>query len=77
MFILEFVSTLILGLVTFATVVDRERNMSDNAAPLVARPPPSPATPGAGGTQRAGGACKYILEGIERKANPYEADQAF
>ena len=33
-FILEFVSTLIIGLVTFATVVDRERNMSDNAAPL-------------------------------------------
>ena len=37
-FILEFVSTLILGLVTFATVVDRERNMSDNAAPLVTPP---------------------------------------
>jgi glycerol uptake facilitator-like aquaporin len=33
-FILEFISTLILGLVTFATVVDRERNMADNAAPL-------------------------------------------
>ena len=45
MFILEFVSTLILGLVTFATVVDRERNMSDNAAPLVARPPPLPRDP--------------------------------
>ena len=33
-FLLEFISTLILGLVTFATVVDRERNMADNAAPL-------------------------------------------
>ena len=33
-FILEFISTLILGLVTFATVVDRDRNMADNAAPL-------------------------------------------
>ena len=33
-FLLEFIATLILGLVTFATMVDRERNVSDNAAPL-------------------------------------------
>ena len=33
-FILEFFCTMILGMVTFATVVDRKNNLADNAAPL-------------------------------------------
>jgi len=33
-FILEFICTLVVGLVFFATVVDKQRSVADNAAPL-------------------------------------------
>jgi glycerol uptake facilitator-like aquaporin len=34
-FLLEFICTLVLGLVVFATIVDKQRTVADNAAPLV------------------------------------------